>query len=75
MLVCFSTSCELRRPWGSRLKMRSLVRTDLEPVALSSLSESIKLSRGHLAIDFTMSLISRALVTDKSLDARKAADN
>jgi len=36
-----------------RRKIRSLVRRDLEPVSLTSLPDSIQLSRGHLAIAFT----------------------
>jgi len=38
---------------ASRRKIRSLVRRDLEPVSLTSLPDSIQLSRGHLAIAFT----------------------
>jgi len=38
---------------ASRRRIRSLVRRDLEPVSLSSLPDSIQLSRGHLAIAFT----------------------
>ena len=38
---------------ASRRKMRSLVRRDLESLSLTSLPESIRLSRGHLAIAFT----------------------
>jgi len=38
---------------ASRRRIRSLVRRDLEPVSLSSLPDSIQLSRGHLAVDFT----------------------
>jgi len=38
---------------ASRRKLRSLVRRDLEPVSLTSLPDSIQLSRGRLAVDFT----------------------
>ncbi len=37
---------------ASRRKIRSLVRRDLEPVGLSSLPESIGLSRGRLEVSF-----------------------
>ncbi len=38
---------------ASRRRIRSLARRDLEPVSLTSLPDSIQLSRGHLAIAFT----------------------
>ncbi len=37
---------------ASRRRIRSLVRRDLEPVSLTSLPESIQLSRGQLTISF-----------------------
>lgn len=42
----------LEKGAGSRRKIRSLVRRDLEPVGLTSLPESIGLARGRLEVSF-----------------------
>ncbi len=57
---------------ASRRKLRSLVRRDLEPVGLSSLPQSIGLSRGRLEVSFgsveelaqTMLTLARILETE-----------
>ncbi len=43
----------LEKGAASRRKIRSLVRRDLEPVGLTSLPESIGLSRGRLKVSFS----------------------
>lgn len=56
----------------SRKKMRSLVRRDLNPVDLTSLPESVGLSRGRLEVSFrsleqlaeSLLIVARILETD-----------
>lgn len=49
---------------GSRRRLRSLVRRDLDPVSLASLPESIQLSRGRLEISFlTVEQLAEAMLT------------
>lgn len=62
----------------SRRKVRSLVRRDLDPVSLSSLPPSIRLTRGRLELNFqtveelgeAMLLLARILETDGEEFAR-----
>jgi len=49
---------------GSRRRLRSLVRRDLDPVSLASLPDSIALSRGRLEISFlTVEQLAEAMLT------------
>lgn len=49
---------------GSRKKIRSLVRRDLDPLGLTSLPESIDLSRGRLEVSFrSVAELAEAMLT------------
>ena len=54
----------LEKGAASRRKIRSLVRQDLEPIGLTSLPDSIGLSRGRLEVSFkTVGQLAEAMLT------------